>query len=128
MGSGTGLGRVRGLGSARAGSHHWWTLRVTSAAAILLDTYLIISLLRLPDYSYKTVHDWIVTPWAAVPVALLVINWCWHLRLGLQEPIEDYVHGGMRILSTALLTAWTFGVGAFALYALFKLAFTGSPA
>lgn len=128
MGTGTGLGRVRGLGSARTGSHHWWNLRVTSAAAILIDTYILISLLLLPDYSYQTLFDWISSPMGAVPVALLVINWCWHTRLGLAEPIEDYVHGGARILSIAALTAWTFGIGAFALFALFRIAFTGGAA
>lgn len=124
----TELGRVRGLGSARSGSHHWWLLRVTSAGALVLDFWLIFSLLRLPNLEYKTVAAWLSSPLAAVPLALLVINWCWHLRLGLMEPIEDYVHGGMRILTLGLLHLWTFGVGGFALFALLKVAFAGAPA
>ena len=113
MGTGTGLGRVRGLGSARTGSHHWWMLRVTSGAAILLDAWLLFSLLRLPALDYETVSAWIVSPLAAVPLALIILNWCYHLFLGLQEPIEDYVHGGTRVLTMGLLYIWTFGVGGF---------------
>lgn len=124
----TELGRVRGLGSAKSGSHHWWLLRVTAAGALVLDFWLIFSLLRLPDLEFKTVSAWLSSPLAAVPLALLVINWCWHLRLGLLEPIEDYVHGGSRILTLGLLHLWTFGVGGFALFALLKVAFTGAPA
>lgn len=124
----TQLGRVRGLGSAKSGSGHWWQLRVTSAGALVLDFWLIFSLLRLPDYSYPTISGWITSPLAAVPLALLILNWCWHLRLGLLEPIEDYVHGGNRILTLGLLYLWTFGVGGFALFALLKVAFMGDAA
>ena len=123
MGAGTGLGRVRGLGSAKSGSHHWWQLRVTSAATLVFDFWLFFSLLRLPDYSFATISTWLSSPLTVVPLALLVVNWCWHLRLGLMEPIEDYVHGGNRILTMGLLYLWTFGVGGFALFALFKVAF-----
>jgi succinate dehydrogenase / fumarate reductase, membrane anchor subunit len=128
MGSGTGLGRVRGLGSAKSGSHHWWTQRVTAAGNILLVLWLIFSLLRLPDMGYETVHTWLSSPLAAVPMLLLVINVFWHFRLGLQVVIEDYVHGGSRIFTMALVHLWTFGMGALAIFAILKIAFTGIPA
>jgi succinate dehydrogenase / fumarate reductase, membrane anchor subunit len=125
---GTGLGRVRGLGSAKSGSHHWWTQRVTAAGNILLVLWLIFSLLRLPDMGYETVHGWLASPLVAVPMLLLVINVFWHFRLGLQVVIEDYVHGGSRIFVMALVHLWTFGMGALALFAILKTAFTGAPA
>jgi succinate dehydrogenase / fumarate reductase, membrane anchor subunit len=128
MGSGTGLGRVRGLGSAKSGSHHWWLQRVTAAGNILLVLWLIFSLLRLPSHDYQTMHQWLGNPLAAVPMALLVLNVFWHFRLGLQVVIEDYVHGGMRVFVMGLVHLWTFGMGAFALFAIFKIAFTGAPA
>jgi succinate dehydrogenase / fumarate reductase, membrane anchor subunit len=128
MGTGTGLGRVRGYGSAKHGSHHWWMLRLTSIGDLLLESWLIFSLLRLPDLSYTTVHSWLMSPLAAVPMALLIINMCWHLRLGLAEPIEDYVHGGARVVTMGILHLWTFAVGGFALFALFKIAFTAASA
>jgi succinate dehydrogenase / fumarate reductase, membrane anchor subunit len=128
MGSGTGLGRVRGLGSAKSGSHHWWLQRVTAVGNILLVLWFITSLVRLPSMDYTVVHKWLASPWAVVPMALLIINVFWHFRLGLQVVIEDYVHDGSRILTMALVHLWTFGMGAFALYSIFKIAFTGAPA
>ncbi len=127
MGSGTGIGRVRGLGSAKSGSHHWWQQRVTAVGNILLMLWFIFSLLRLPSLGYDSTIAWLSSPWAAVPMALLVVNVFWHFRLGLQVVIEDYVHGGMRILTLGLLHAWTFGMGAFALFSIFKIAFAGTP-
>ena len=111
MGSGTGLGRVRGLGSARSGSHHWWLQRVTALGNVLLVLWFLFSLLRLPSLGYEGVINWIHSPLTAVPLALMVVNVCWHFRLGLQVVIEDYVHGGMRVVSLGLLHLWTFGAG-----------------
>jgi succinate dehydrogenase / fumarate reductase, membrane anchor subunit len=128
MGSGTGLGRVRGLGSAKSGSHHWWQQRVTAVGNILLVLWFIISMVRLPVADHAAMIAWLASPWAAVPMALLIINVFWHFRLGLQVVIEDYVHGGMRIFTLGLLHVWTFGMGAYALFSIFKIAFTGAPA
>ena len=128
MGSGTGLGRVRGLGSAKSGSHHWWLQRVTAIGNLLLVLWLIFSLTLLPSLEHSAMTKWLSSPLAAVPMALLVVNVFWHFRLGLQVVIEDYVHGGARILTMGLVHLWTFGMGASALFAIFKIAFTGAPA
>ncbi len=126
MGSGTGLGQVRGLGSAKSGSHHWWQQRVSAMGNVLLGLWFMISLTRLPDMGQATVTAWLGSPWVAAPMALLIINVCWHFRLGLQVVIEDYVHGAAKIVTLALLHIWTFGMGALALFSLFKIAFAGA--
>ncbi len=126
MGSGTGLGKVRGLGSAKSGSHHWWLQRVTAMGNVVLTVWFVASLVRLPALDHASVTSWLSSPWAAVPLALLIVNAFWHFRLGLQVVVEDYVHGGMRIITMGLVHAWTFGMGAFALFSLFKIAFAGS--
>ena len=128
MGSGTRLGAVRGLGSARSGSHHWWLQRVTALGNILLVLWFLFSLIRLPGLDHQTVVTWLSQPIVAVPMALLVVNVFWHFRLGLQVVIEDYVHGGMRVATLGLLHLWTFGAGGFALFSIFKIAFAGTPA
>ena len=128
MGSGTGLGQVRGLGSAKHGAGHWWLQRVTAIGNLLLVLWFIFSLLRLPSLDHEVVTSWLSSPLAAVPMALLVINVFWHFRIGLQVVVEDYVHGGMRVITLGMLHLWTFAMGAFALYAIFKIAFTGTPA
>jgi succinate dehydrogenase / fumarate reductase, membrane anchor subunit len=128
MRGGSELGRVRGLGSAKEGAHHWWHQRVTAFGNLFLILWLIFSLLRLPDLGFETVRSWLQSPLVAVPMALIVINTFWHMKMGLQVVIEDYIHGGSRIVSMAILHIWTFGAGGLALFSILKVALTGAPA
>ena len=128
MGTGTELGRVRGLGSAKSGTHHWWRQRVTAMGNVLLLLWFAFSLLSLPSFDYEIVHGWLASPVNAVLMALLVVNVCTHFRLGLQVVIEDYAHGGSRIVALGLLHIWTFGCGGFALFAIIKIALGGPHA
>ncbi len=126
MGTGTGLGRVRGLGSAKAGAHHWWLQRLTAVGNILLILWLIFSLMHLPVSDHGRMVTWLSSPVAAVPMALIVLNTFWHFRIGLQVVIEDYVHGGLRVVTLGLLHIWSFALGGFAMFAIFKIAFGGA--
>lgn len=128
MGTGTGLGRVRGLGSAKHGGAHWVLHRMTAVGNLLLLPWLLISLVRLPTYDYTTVTTWLAQPLAAVPMMLLVISVFWHFRIGLQVVIEDYVHEeGTKFASLTALTFYTLGAAAFVLFAIAKIALTGTP-
>ena len=80
----TPLGRVRGLGSARSGAHHWWHERLTSLASLILLVWFFVSLLRLPDLGWQTVSEWLRAPLAAVPMLLLIVTVFWHLAAGLR--------------------------------------------
>ncbi len=129
MGNGTELGRVRGLGSAKEGAHHWIGQRLTAIANLLLMLWFIGSLLLLPALDYQTVTAWLSSPLAAVPMILLLASTCWHLRLGLQVFIEDYVHeasGKLPLL--ILLNFYAIGAAALGTFAVLKLAFTGAAA
>ncbi len=129
MGNGTSLGRVRGLGSAHAGTHHWWLQRVTAAANLVLLIWFVGSLARLPVLDHQAVVLWLKSPLAAVPLLLLVISVFWHLRLGLQVVIEDYVHGeGGKIGSLLILNAYTLFCGAICVFSILKIAFGGVSA
>src|SRR3546814_11999819 len=92
MGTGTELGRVRGLGSARSGSHHWLHQRITAVGNLILVLWLIISLLRLPGLEYEQVTAWLAEPLVAVPMILMPANVFYPFRLGPQVLIEAYVH------------------------------------
>jgi succinate dehydrogenase / fumarate reductase, membrane anchor subunit len=127
MGTGTEIGRVRGLGSAKHGAGHWWLQRVTAFGNLFLILWLIVSLVRLPSLDYAVVHDWLQSPLSAVPMVLIVMNTFWHFKMGLQVVIEDYVHGAGRIVAIALLHIWTFGTGGLALFSILKVALTGTP-
>lgn len=125
----TPIARVRGLGSARSGAHHWWLERLTSVSTLLLFVWLIVSLLRLPSLGHESVTAWLASPLAAVPMLLLILSTFWHLKLGLQVFIEDYVHeGGLKLFSLALLNFFTLVGAALAIFAVLKIAFGGEAA
>jgi len=120
----TPLGRARGLGSAREGGEHWLTERVTSIALLLLGSWFIASLLLLPGLDPKTIVEWLKSPTAAIPMALLVVVGFKHALDGMKVFVDDYVHepGSNFVINTLLLFAAVTGA-AIALYALAVLAF-----
>lgn len=129
MGTGTGLGRVRGLGSARSGTHHWWLQRVTAAANLILMIWFVVSIVRLPILDHQAVVLWLKSPLVAVPLVLLVLSTFWHMRLGLQVFIEDYVHDeGNKVAVLLILNAYVFLCGALCVFSILKIAFGGVPA
>lgn len=126
MGTGTGIGRVRGLGSARHGAHHWLAQRYTAAGNLLLVLWLLFSLLSLPGLDHQSVVSWIANPLVAVPLMLMLVSIFWHLRLGMQVMLEDYVHDkGLAFLSILLLNFYAIGGASAGIFAIAKIAFTG---
>lgn len=125
MGNGTGIGRVRGLGSAKSGAHHWWVQRLTAAANIVLLLWLVVSLIRLPLSDYQAVATWASSPFVAVPLLLIVLNTFWHFRMGLQVVIEDYQHDESRVIALVLLNFYAIGMAALAAFSILKIAFVG---
>jgi len=122
---GTPIGRVRGLGSAHRGPHHWLLQRFTGAGNLLLALYLAFSVLLLPDLSYDNAFRWLSQPAGALPMALLIVSVFWHARLGLQVMIEDYVHGpGRRFAVILVLNLATFAGAAFALLCVARIVAT----
>ena len=89
----TPLARARGLGSARAGVHHWWAQRVTAIALIPLVVWFAISLVMMSGADYGAVRAWIGAPLVMVLLILTIAIGLHHGQLGLQVVIEDYVHG-----------------------------------
>ena len=129
MGTGTRLGRVRGLGSARAGTHHWLNQRVTAVGNLILVIWLVVSALRLPGLDHEMVVNWLAQPLVAVPMILMLINVFYHLRLGLQVVIEDYVHDdALKFGAILLLNFYAIGAAALGIFAVAMIAFTGGAA
>ncbi len=128
MGNGTELGRVRGLGSAREGTHHWWNQRVTAGANLFLILWLLLSIARLPNYEFVTLHDWIASAWVAIPMILLIASVFYHFRLGLQVAIEDYLHHEGRAAAILALNFFTVASAAIAIFSILRIAFAaGAP-
>lgn len=87
------LGRVRGLGSAKTGTHHWWLERLTSLALIPLSVWFLVEFItKLIGASREAVAAWIADPIIALLLAALTFITFLHTRLGLQVIVEDYVH------------------------------------
>lgn len=124
----TELGRVRGLGSAKHGAHHWWTQRMTAAANLILLPWFVASQVMLPAYDYATMAAWMSSAWVAIPLVLLIANLFYHIRLGLQVVIEDYQHGETRIVLMLLLNAFVFIAAGTGIFSVLRIAFTGAAA
>ncbi|MEE4206007.1 MAG: succinate dehydrogenase, hydrophobic membrane anchor protein [Erythrobacter sp.] len=124
MGNGTSIGRVRGLGASHDGAHHWLLQRTTAIGNLVVMTFLLVSFLMLPDFSYGSVSGWLAQPIAAVPMALLAVSLFWHARLGLQVVIEDYmVDAGTKFALITALNLVAIGGAAFAIFSVATLAF-----
>jgi len=127
MGNGTSIGRVRGLGSAKSGSHHWLLQRFTAIGNLVLVVWLVISLLLMPDFQFATVSEWISQPVPATAMALLIISTFWHARLGMQVMLEDYVHEhANKFACIAALNLVAFAGAAFGLFCVIRLALGGA--
>jgi succinate dehydrogenase / fumarate reductase membrane anchor subunit len=123
MGNGTPIGRVRGLGSAHSGAHHWIVQRLTAVANLVLVLWFIASLLLLPNLDYGTVREWLMRPVPAIAMALLIVSSLWHAKLGMQVLIEDYVHEhGNKFAAILALNFAVIAAGAFGLLCVVRLA------
>ena len=127
MGDGTSIGRVRGLGSARHGAHHWLVQRFTAIGNIILMVWLLVSLAMLPGYDYATLHNWLAKPVAATAMILLIVSTFWHARLGVQVFMEDYVHDeGWKFASLAALNALPLTGAVFGVICVVRIALGGA--
>jgi succinate dehydrogenase / fumarate reductase membrane anchor subunit len=109
------LSKVKGLGSAKDGTHHFWHQRLTALLLIPLVLWVGFSLAALP-VDHATLSGWIQQPWVSVALVLLIIVNFYHAKLGLQVVIEDYVASHAKrtamllISSLVCLLAGTIGV------------------
>ena len=122
----TTLKTVRGLGSAKDGTMHFWLVRISSVALVPLTLFAIGLVFSLIGKDYDTARAIVGQPIVAVLLILFVAISIEHMRLGIQETIVDYIHGELlKVCILMLNTAFSLFLGAVSVFALAKLAFGG---
>lgn len=88
----TPLKNVRGLGSAKEGTHHFLVQRLTAIALVFLACWFLYFVIGLMHADYLTASDAVAKPWNATLLIAFLVAMFWHAQLGVQVVIEDYVH------------------------------------
>jgi succinate dehydrogenase / fumarate reductase membrane anchor subunit len=122
----TPMKRVRGLGSAKTGTDHFWTQRLTAAATMLLALALVVVLASTVGKDAVAARAVLAQPLVAVLLLLFILSGVAHMRIGMQVIIEDYVHEeGAKVIALGLNTFFSAIIAVVCLFAVLKLSFGG---
>jgi len=120
------LAKVRGLGSAKAGTSHWWMQRVTAVALIPLSFWLIIFLNLSLNAPYQQTVEWLASPLNTLGMVAWVLAVFYHAALGLQVVIEDYIAAeGVKIVAVWTVNLSFLLLALAALIAVFRILLIG---
>jgi succinate dehydrogenase / fumarate reductase membrane anchor subunit len=120
----TPLARVRGLGSARSGTAHFWHQRLTAVANVPLTIAFVLIVVALLGRNHAAAQQILGTPLVAIVILLFIGSVTYHMRLGMQVIIEDYVHEETAKLALIMLnTFFAIAIALASAYAIFKLSF-----
>jgi succinate dehydrogenase / fumarate reductase, membrane anchor subunit len=120
----TPLKNVRSLGSAKEGAAHFWQQRMTAIANLFLTMFMVGLLVRLLGADYATVRATLANPVIALLLLALVLSGIFHMRLGMQVIIEDYVRSeGAKLMCLMLNTFFAIAIGLTCVFAILKLSF-----
>jgi succinate dehydrogenase / fumarate reductase membrane anchor subunit len=119
----TPLKDVRGLGSAKQGTHHFIVQRLTAIALILLACWFLYFVVGLMHADYLTATDAVAKPWNAMLLIAFLVAMFWHAQLGMQVVIEDYVHSHGLALTAQIAVYFVCILGALAsVFAVVRIA------
>lgn len=120
------LARARGLGSAKAGTHHFWMQRVTSVALVPLSLWFVACVVVMTGAEHAAVSAWVRSPLTTVLLLCLLFAVFYHAQLGLQVVVEDYVHTEwLKLASLVVLNAAMILLGGISMLAVLRIALGG---
>jgi succinate dehydrogenase / fumarate reductase, membrane anchor subunit len=120
----TPLGRVRGLGTARSGTQHFWRQRLTAVANVPLTIAFILIVMSLLGRNHAAVVQILGSPLIAVIMLLFILSVTTHMRIGMQVIIEDYVHDeSTKLILVMANTFFTVAVALASAFAILMLSF-----
>ena len=118
----TPLGRVRNLGSSHSGTTDFWRQRITAVAMVLLTLPVIVVVMMMLGSNHAGAAQILGSPLVAIILLLFIIASCWHMKIGMQVVIEDYVHGEKTKLACVIANNFfSFAVALASIYAILKL-------
>ena len=122
----TPIAKVRGLGSAKDGTHHWLSHRITAIANIPLVVFFVVSFVGNAGKGHAEWVAWLKQPIVSVLMILFIANMVYHMRLGLQVLIEDYVYDpGTKFASMIALTFSCVLIASLSIFSILRIAFGG---
>jgi succinate dehydrogenase / fumarate reductase membrane anchor subunit len=118
----TPLGRVRSLGPSHSGTTDFWRQRLTGVAMVLLMVPVILVVMMLLGRNQAGAAQILGSPLVAIVMLLFIIASAWHMKIGMQVVIEDYVHGEkLKLASIMANNFFSFAVALVSIYAILKL-------
>ena len=120
----TPLAKVRGLGSAKEGTDHFWYQRLTAIANVPLTLFFVGLIIALSGQSHGDVTATLANPFVALLLLAALLSVLYHMKLGMQVVIEDYVHGeGAKMALLILNTFFCVALALISVFAILKMAF-----
>ncbi len=114
--------RATGMGSAKSGTAHFWSMKISSVALLVLIPLFVFTFGSMLGQPHDAVTAYFAQPFPAIVAALTLAVGFKHFNEGAQTMIEDYVHGTTQKIVIIAVTCLSYGAAAIGLFAIAKIA------